>query len=173
MLRSGERGGHEMPPFLDIKYPAYISRMTFIETLAVMSRGFILLKPDMGNIAFIFLQVRNKKVMKHSQISLWIHCHRLSTLILKKCDPIIPTFDKAHHTVTFWLIRRFWCNSLWFSFVQYRQFCLLTWPSRWKWASSEVMITARSSWRRVIMCLLNRRRWERSCWRIFCTIIIL
>ena len=34
-LRSGEQGGHGMSPFLDIKGPANVPRLTFIETLAV------------------------------------------------------------------------------------------------------------------------------------------
>ena len=34
-LRSGERDGHGMSLFLDIKRPANVSRMTFFETLAV------------------------------------------------------------------------------------------------------------------------------------------
>ena len=114
-----KRGGHGMSPFMDIKSPVNVSRITFIQS---------------------------------------IHAHRQ-----KKKGPIISTFYKAYHTVTFSLCRGFRCNSLEFSLVQYWQFCWLTWPSRWKCASSEVMITARSSWRIFNMCSLNYRLWAGSC----------
>ena len=42
----------------------------------------------------------------------------------------------AHHTVTFSLEIGFVSSGSGFSSPQIHMFCLLTWPERWKWASS-------------------------------------
>ena len=58
----------------------------------------------------------------------------------KKNGPIMPLDQNPHQTVT-----RFGCDGFsmfacWVSVPQMRQFCLLTYPLRSKWASSEKMI---------------------------------
>jgi hypothetical protein len=50
----------------------------------------------------------------------------------------MPNELSAHHTVTFWLCKGDWWSKRGFFSAQYLKFCLLPYPLRWKWASSDV-----------------------------------
>lgn len=76
----------------------------------------------------------------------WYHADVTVTLQLptsKKWGPIISKADTPHQTVTFELCRGFLNTLCVCSTLQYRQFCLSTYPERWKWASSDII----SLWR--------------------------
>jgi hypothetical protein len=54
----------------------------------------------------------------------------------KKYGPMILEEDKAHQTVTLEECSGFWWSWRGFVSLQYLKFYLLTYPDRWKWASS-------------------------------------
>jgi len=54
--------------------------------------GTILLKPNVFSVYFIFLQVREEKILEHSNITLRIHRYCLASNILKQIRPNYSNF---------------------------------------------------------------------------------
>ena len=54
----------------------------------------------------------------------------------KKYGPHMPSLAIAHHTVTLGQCNGRSCSERGLDSAQYRKFCLLTVPHKWKWASS-------------------------------------
>ena len=138
-----------------------------------MTHEFILMKRDTWNIPKNFFQAGNEKVLKYSDVSFWNNSHCYSTLIFREIKPIRCELWQSTPYGRFSLCSEFWCYFLGFSFVRNLKFYLLTSPSRWKCASSEVMITARSSLRIFNMRWLNSRRWTGSYENLYYTSMIL
>ena len=101
-----------------------------------MARNAVLLKPNIVNI--LLFKFCEQKLVQHSPITIAIDCNGHSLSIFEEKWPNYASGPKyAPKSDSFWVNR--------FSVPQMRQFCLFTYPPRWKWASSEKMIVLAKS----------------------------
>ena len=94
----------------------------------------------------------------------------------KKYGQKTPNALIPHHTVTFAPCRGFWYNMRGLFGAQYLQFCLFTYPFKWKYASSDMITWLRNCGVSSIilkMFMQNSMRTSRTRGRISCTIRIL
>src|ERR1044071_5460354 len=90
----------------------------------------VLLKPNVANI--LLFNFREQKVVQHGAIALTIDSKSRSSLIFEKNGPMMPLDQNPHQTVTRCGCIGFSSTACGFSVPQIRQFCLFTYPLRWK-----------------------------------------
>ena len=98
----------------------------------------VLLKPNVVNI--LLFNFCEQKFVQHGPITIAIDCNGLSLLIFEEKLPNYVSGPKsALNSDSFW-VRRLSMYAAGGSVSQMRQFCLITFPPRSKWASSEKTI---------------------------------
>ena len=134
-----------------------------------VARSVVLLKPNAANI--LLFNFCEQKLIQHGPIT------PLTTTaspcsFSKKTGLIVLLNQKPHQTVTHFGCVGFSMHAFRFFVTQMRQFCLLTYPPRSKWASSEKQIFFFFFAKIDIFCKSICRNISQRCSRVYTTIFI-